>query len=126
MSGSGEDEEGSGSEAEEEEDEEEEEEEKVEEKPAKKGKKADTTQKAGKQEDGTFKRAAKPNPFKAAIEKREAEKKAVQAERDVRFFFFLEEEKAHFRSNLISKLTFFFVFFLDCVSLSVLSILSAF
>ncbi|KAF9912979.1 hypothetical protein BX616_010193 [Lobosporangium transversale] len=38
--------------------------------------------KSGKQEDGTFKRAAKPNPFKAAIEKREAEKKAIQEARE--------------------------------------------
>ncbi|KAF9429556.1 hypothetical protein BGZ94_010327 [Podila epigama] len=38
--------------------------------------------KPGKQDDGTFKRAAKPNPFKAAIEKREAEKKAIQEARE--------------------------------------------
>ncbi|GJJ74759.1 hypothetical protein EMPS_07117 [Entomortierella parvispora] len=75
-----EDEDMSGSENDEEEQEDDkEEEEEEEEKPAKKGKK-DT--KAGKQDDGTFKRAAKPNPFKAAIEKREAEKKAIQAERE--------------------------------------------
>ncbi|CAO3568950.1 unnamed protein product [Mortierella alpina] len=48
-----------------------------------KGKKAEPAPtKPGKQEDGTFKRAPKPNPFKAAIEKREAEKKAIQEARD--------------------------------------------
>lgn len=77
------DEDMSGSENDEEEQEDKEEEE--EEKPAKKGKK-DT--KVGKQDDGTFKRAAKPNPFKAAIEKREAEKKAITAEREVKSLFF--------------------------------------
>ncbi|KAF9431752.1 hypothetical protein BGZ76_011738 [Entomortierella beljakovae] len=65
-----------------------EEEEEEEEKPSKnaKGKKNTPSktapQKNGKQEDGTFKRAHKPNPFKAAIEKREAEKKAIQEARD--------------------------------------------
>ncbi|KAK3805775.1 MAG: hypothetical protein J3Q66DRAFT_122504 [Benniella sp.] len=38
--------------------------------------------KPGQQADGTFKRAHKPNPFKAAIEKREAEKKAIQEARE--------------------------------------------
>ncbi|KAF9932185.1 hypothetical protein FBU30_008740 [Linnemannia zychae] len=48
-----------------------------------KGKKnAVATHKNAKQEDGTFKRAAKPNPFKAAIEKREAERKAIQEARE--------------------------------------------
>ncbi|KAF9947951.1 hypothetical protein BGZ70_002430 [Mortierella alpina] len=48
-----------------------------------KGKTAEAvSSKPGKQEDGTFKRAPKPNPFKAAIEKREAEKKAIQEARD--------------------------------------------
>ncbi|KAF9197592.1 hypothetical protein BGZ49_001892 [Haplosporangium sp. Z 27] len=66
----------------------EEEEEEEEAKPTKsakggKGKAAAKTQnKPGKQEDGSFKRAPKPNPFKAAIEKREAEKKAIQEARD--------------------------------------------
>lgn len=83
MSGSddGEDIEGSGSEAEEEEEESE-----VEEAPKKAKGKKDTpapSNKNAKQEDGSFKRAAKPNPFKAAIEKREAEKKAIQEARDV-------------------------------------------
>ncbi|KAF9120317.1 hypothetical protein BGX30_003244 [Mortierella sp. GBA39] len=84
MSGSegDEDMEGSGSEAEEEEEEVESEEETA----PKKGKgKKDTpapSNKNAKQEDGSFKRAAKPNPFKAAIEKREAEKKAIQEARD--------------------------------------------
>ncbi|KAG9067038.1 hypothetical protein KI688_012950 [Linnemannia hyalina] len=83
MSGSegDEDMEGSGSEAEEEEEVESEEEQ-----APKKGKgKKDTpapSNKNAKQEDGSFKRAAKPNPFKAAIEKREAEKKAIQDARD--------------------------------------------
>ncbi|KAG0265656.1 hypothetical protein BG011_004255 [Mortierella polycephala] len=87
MSGSDEDaemqESGSGSEEEEQGDSEEEEE-----KPASKkskGKKGDVssaTTKPGKQEDGSFKRAQKPNPFKAAIEKREAEKKAIQDARE--------------------------------------------
>ncbi|KAF8931730.1 hypothetical protein EDD21DRAFT_406475 [Dissophora ornata] len=58
----------------------------VEEAPSKKsnGKKntGSTTSKPGKQDDGTFKRAPKPNPFKAAIEKREAEKKAIQDARE--------------------------------------------
>lgn len=68
------------------EDEEEEEEagsekEEEEEKPSKKSKGKEV--KPGKQEDGSFKRAPKPNPFKAAIEKREAEKKAIQEARDV-------------------------------------------
>jgi hypothetical protein len=85
MSGSdaGEDMEGSGSEAEEEEEEEESEEEVA---PKKAKGKKDTpapSNKNAKQEDGSFKRAAKPNPFKAAIEKREAEKKAIQEARDV-------------------------------------------
>ncbi|KAG0279391.1 hypothetical protein BGZ97_009589 [Linnemannia gamsii] len=84
MSGSdaGEDMEGSGSEAEEEEEEEESEEEVA---PKKLKGKKDTpapSNKNAKQEDGSFKRAAKPNPFKAAIEKREAEKKAIQEARD--------------------------------------------
>ncbi|KAF9120491.1 hypothetical protein BG015_006065 [Linnemannia schmuckeri] len=83
MSGSegDEDMEGSGSEAEEEEEEEESEEEA----PKKAKGKKDTpapSNKNAKQEDGSFKRAAKPNPFKAAIEKREAEKKAIQEARD--------------------------------------------
>ncbi|KAF9569201.1 hypothetical protein EC968_002672 [Mortierella alpina] len=81
MSGSEEDEdmEGSGSEDEELEEEEEEE---VSSKKTK-GRKAEAVStKPGKQEDGTFKRAPKPNPFKAAIEKREAEKKAIQEARD--------------------------------------------
>ncbi|KAF9185780.1 hypothetical protein BGZ50_002864 [Haplosporangium sp. Z 11] len=87
MSGSDEDaemqESGSGSEEVEQDDSEEEEE-----KPASKkskGKKGDVSAaatKPGKQEDGTFKRAQKPNPFKAAIEKREAEKKAIQEARE--------------------------------------------
>ncbi|KAG0331533.1 hypothetical protein BG000_010812 [Podila horticola] len=64
-----EEEEASGSEKEEEE-----------EKPSKKFKGKEV--KPGKQEDGSFKRAPKPNPFKAAIEKREAEKKAIQEARD--------------------------------------------
>ncbi|KAG0348205.1 hypothetical protein BG005_011679 [Podila minutissima] len=59
---------------------EEEEEEEEEEKPSKKAKGKEV--KPGKQEDGSFKRAPKPNPFKAAIEKREAEKKAIQEARD--------------------------------------------
>lgn len=85
MSGSegDEDMEGSGSEAEEEEEEVESE---VEEAPKKGKGKKDTpapSNKNAKQEDGSFKRAAKPNPFKAAIEKREAEKKAIQEARDV-------------------------------------------
>ncbi|KAF9165301.1 hypothetical protein BGX21_001639 [Mortierella sp. AD011] len=69
-------------------DNEEEEEEEEEVKPSKnsKGKKGaaatKTQTKPGKQDDGTFKRAHKPNPFKAAIEKREAEKKAIQEARD--------------------------------------------
>ncbi|KAG0217823.1 hypothetical protein B0O80DRAFT_235070 [Mortierella sp. GBAus27b] len=46
-----------------------------------KGKK-EAESKPGKQADGTFKRAHKPNPFKAAIEKREAEKKAIQEARE--------------------------------------------
>lgn len=84
MSGSegDEDMEGSGSEAEEEEEVESE----VEEAPKKGKGKKDTpapSNKNAKQEDGSFKRAAKPNPFKAAIEKREAEKKAIQEARDV-------------------------------------------
>ncbi|KAF9281210.1 hypothetical protein BGZ88_011749 [Linnemannia elongata] len=84
MSGSegDEDMEGSGSEAEEEEEEVESE---VEEAPKKGKGKKDTpapSNKNAKQEDGSFKRAAKPNPFKAAIEKREAEKKAIQEARD--------------------------------------------
>ncbi|KAF8935245.1 hypothetical protein CPC16_005919 [Podila verticillata] len=58
-----------------------EEEEKEEEKPSKKSKGKEAA-KPGKQEDGSFKRAPKPNPFKAAIEKREAEKKAIQEARD--------------------------------------------
>lgn len=72
-----EEEEASGSEKEEEEEEEEE-------KPSKKTKGKEAA-KPGKQEDGSFKRAPKPNPFKAAIEKREAEKKAIQEARDVSF-----------------------------------------
>ncbi|KAF9322011.1 hypothetical protein BG003_008202 [Podila horticola] len=55
-------------------------EEEEEEKPSKKSKGKEV--KPGKQEDGSFKRAPKPNPFKAAIEKREAEKKAIQEARD--------------------------------------------
>ncbi|KAF9278901.1 hypothetical protein BGZ68_008245 [Mortierella alpina] len=81
MSGSEVDEEMEGSGSEEEQVETEEEEET----PSKKtkGKKAEAVPaKPGKQEDGTFKRAPKPNPFKAAIEKREAEKKAIQEARD--------------------------------------------
>ncbi|KAF8938083.1 hypothetical protein BGZ47_008746 [Haplosporangium gracile] len=77
-----EDMEGSGSEVEEEEEEVESEEEEA---PKKAKGKKDTpapTNKNAKQEDGSFKRAAKPNPFKAAIEKREAEKKAIQDARD--------------------------------------------
>ncbi|KAG0035939.1 hypothetical protein BGZ82_004924 [Podila clonocystis] len=58
----------------------EEEEEEEEEKPSKKSRGKEV--KPGKQEDGSFKRAPKPNPFKAAIEKREAEKKAIQEARD--------------------------------------------
>ena len=84
MTGSEEDEEmeGSGSDEEQEEQEEEEASSKK-----TKGKKAEAVPtKPGKQEDGTFKRAPKPNPFKAAIEKREAEKKAIQEARDVRPF----------------------------------------
>ncbi|KAF9947949.1 hypothetical protein BGZ72_010117 [Mortierella alpina] len=80
MTGSEEDEEmeGSGSDEEQEEQEEEEASSKK-----TKGKKAEAVPtKPGKQEDGTFKRAPKPNPFKAAIEKREAEKKAIQEARD--------------------------------------------
>lgn len=63
---------------------EEEEEEEEEEKPSKKAKGKEV--KPGKQEDGSFKRAPKPNPFKAAIEKREAEKKAIQEARDVSIY----------------------------------------
>ncbi|KAG0348457.1 hypothetical protein BG004_005186 [Podila humilis] len=44
--------------------------------------KESATSAAGRQVDGTFKRAAKPNPFKAAIEKREAMKKSIQEARD--------------------------------------------
>ncbi|KAF9085894.1 hypothetical protein BGX29_003079 [Mortierella sp. GBA35] len=88
MSGSegDEDMEGSGSESEQgdEEEDEEQEEEEEEEAPKKTKGKKDTpaSNKNAKQEDGSFKRAAKPNPFKAAIEKREAEKKAIQEARD--------------------------------------------
>ncbi|KAG0328404.1 hypothetical protein BGZ99_005419 [Dissophora globulifera] len=89
MSGSEADEDMEGSESGSEGGSEEEEEEEEEEKPApkSKGKKnaatsSTTSSKPGKQEDGTFKRAPKPNPFKAAIEKREAEKKAIQEARD--------------------------------------------
>lgn len=66
----------------------EEEGEKEEEKPSKKSKGKEAA-KPGKQEDGSFKRAPKPNPFKAAIEKREAEKKAIQEARDVSFMSFI-------------------------------------
>ncbi|KAG0278081.1 hypothetical protein BGZ95_004786 [Linnemannia exigua] len=82
MSGSedGEDMEESGSESEQEIEEEKEEEEAP--KKLKGKKEAPAANKNAKQEDGSFKRAAKPNPFKAAIEKREAERKAVQEARD--------------------------------------------
>lgn len=98
MSGSEEDEEMEGSGSEEEQVETEEEEET----PSKKtkGKKAEAVPaKPGKQEDGTFKRAPKPNPFKAAIEKREAEKKAIQEARDVRQFDILPCSSAALRNR---------------------------
>ncbi|KAG0207995.1 hypothetical protein BGX28_000939 [Mortierella sp. GBA30] len=72
---------GSGSEGEDDEEDQEDDEEDTASKKTK-GKKTSAPTKPGKQEDGTFKRAAKPNPFKAAIEKREAEKKAIQEARE--------------------------------------------
>ncbi|KAG0352330.1 hypothetical protein BC939DRAFT_498075 [Gamsiella multidivaricata] len=88
MSGSSDDEDmqGLGSDEDEEDENEEDEVESEEEKQSKKSKKGvastSATAKPGKQEDGSFVRAPKPNPFKAAIEKREAEKKAIQEARE--------------------------------------------
>jgi hypothetical protein len=90
-SGSSDDKEDSGTDDNEEEEEEEEEEDSSNESHQTKSKRKSSESKMtkpGQQADGTFKRAHKPNPFKAAIEKREAEKKAIQEAREVSHQYF--------------------------------------